>query len=675
MANRTCRVGVHGRNDTTFSEDDYRVIAESCVEAIKMMSLTDPAVFAHIKAINPDIEIITRLYDDRIHHGHPTPAEFADKMIPIMQALRPHCTKFQIANEPNHVQRYEGWGAEDADAADFNAWFLAVYQLLKQACPWASLGFPGLAVPDFAHRDRTWLAICQPAIEQADWLGVHCYWQTPTDRPSVMFDEQFGLTFKYYHAQYPNKTLEILECGNSNVHNPAWPISQDDIAREYVTWLQEVFRYPYINSTAFFLLSSPDTTNWDFFAWRTENNFVKPVAHAIATMHRPPRISMPDIGPGSGPTVPTQPPPPAEPPSSTEPAQPRPQPTTPPETPGPSLPLPTLRGRYTNNQIIDAFYDASVKLGLGDWTLMGKAGVSLDVLVRDRAASYDGPEFDQMTELSPIEQQALRTELADFDAVSFEPGVFEPVGLLWSRADLATVRPSLPRALQIPAARATNSLQRRVIAAWNGYGWLILRVSELLWLPPAAAVAVLAVYAPGPPFGRDGRLTVRFEPHIFYDLWGEEYRAPFARHFRFDLQRPWQGHAWRADPDSPWRKVHASHADEWGALTQAHRLDEDAALAATSLGAPRIMGFNHALAGFESAGQMFDAFRASRRNQILAFFDFIGDPTSITPAVQALQQYDLVAFAARYSGSHQAAVYAPQLQAAADWFRSLQTTM
>src|SRR5690606_36135503 len=177
----TCRVGVHGRNDTTFTEDDYRVIAESRVEAIKMMSLTQPTVFARNKAINPDIEIITRLYDDRIHHGHPTPAEFVDKMTPILASLQPYCTKFQIANEPNHVQRYEGWGADDADAADFNRWFLEVYRLLKQACPWASLGFPGLAVPDFAHRDRAWLAICRPAIEPADWLGVPCYWPTPND--------------------------------------------------------------------------------------------------------------------------------------------------------------------------------------------------------------------------------------------------------------------------------------------------------------------------------------------------------------------------------------------------------------------------------------------------------------------------------------------------------------
>ncbi len=172
MRYRTCRIGVHGRNDHVFTDDDFRVIRESGVEAVKMMSQTEPAVFRQIKEINPDIEIITRLYDDRIGHGHPTPAEFVERMAPVMAALQPYCAKYQIANEPNHVQRYEGWGPDGADARDFNQWFLETYRLLKQACPWASLGFPGLAIPDFAHRDRAWLEICRPAIERADWLGT-----------------------------------------------------------------------------------------------------------------------------------------------------------------------------------------------------------------------------------------------------------------------------------------------------------------------------------------------------------------------------------------------------------------------------------------------------------------------------------------------------------------------
>ncbi len=76
-------------------------------------------------------------------------------MIPVMADLKPYCTKFHIHNEPNHRDRYEGWSPTDDDARDFNAWFLDVYRRLKEAHPWASIGFPGLALPHFGHRDRT----------------------------------------------------------------------------------------------------------------------------------------------------------------------------------------------------------------------------------------------------------------------------------------------------------------------------------------------------------------------------------------------------------------------------------------------------------------------------------------------------------------------------------------
>ena len=155
MATRTCRIGLHGRNNPRFEDIDFRVIKEANVEAVKMMSQSESWVFERIKNENPNIEIITRLYDDRIGEGHhPTPQEFAQRMSPIMGTLRPYCAKFQVLNEPNHLHRYEGWCKEDADAEDFNRWFLEAYQLLKSAHPWALIGFPGLAVPDGAHRDR-----------------------------------------------------------------------------------------------------------------------------------------------------------------------------------------------------------------------------------------------------------------------------------------------------------------------------------------------------------------------------------------------------------------------------------------------------------------------------------------------------------------------------------------
>ena len=287
-ASRTVRIGVHGRNDVYFQEQDYQLIRDAKIETLKMMSLTSPDVFARIKQENPNIEFIVRLYDDRMGvDSHPTPEEYAQKMIPIMESLKPYVVKFEVGNEPNHVHRYEGWGPEDSDAVDFNTWFLAVYELLKTAHPWAELGYPALGTPNSYHRDRPWLEITQEAINKADWLGVHCYWQSPPDQANTMFDEERGMCFKYYHEMFPSKPLEITEFDNDNIIWNVPPLSPEQIATEYVTYYQELYNYPYIRSASSFIMSSPDS-QWDYFAWRTEGAGFKPVVNAIATMPRVP---------------------------------------------------------------------------------------------------------------------------------------------------------------------------------------------------------------------------------------------------------------------------------------------------------------------------------------------------------------------------------------------------
>jgi hypothetical protein len=287
---RTVRIGLHGRNDRFFEELDFQLIREAKIETLKMMSLTDPSVFERIKRENPDIEFIVRLYDERLNEeGHPTPQEYAAEIIPVMESLRPFATKFEVGNEPNHVYRYEGWGSEDADAVSFNTWFLEVYDLLKTAHPWAELGYPALATPDSFHRDKAWLALTREAIERADWLGVHCYWQQPPNQPGTMFDENRGLCFKYYHEQFPNKPLEITEFDNDNVIWEIPPNTPEEIARQYETYYQELFKYPYIRSASTFIMSSPDP-RWDYFAWRTEADGFKPVVSTIGQMPRPPLV-------------------------------------------------------------------------------------------------------------------------------------------------------------------------------------------------------------------------------------------------------------------------------------------------------------------------------------------------------------------------------------------------
>ncbi len=281
--NRTCRVGVHGRNEVDFEEADYRVIQEGNIETIKMMSHTRVDHFRRLKQMRPDIELITRLFDDRFgRHGGPSPEQFAARMVPIMRQLQPYSTKFEVHNEPNHMERIEGWGDTDADAQKFNIWFMRAYDILKAQCPWAELGFPGLAIP---HRDLEWVEICRPAVQKADWLGVHCYWQTPPHAMHNHLADFWGLRFKYYHQKFPDKIIELTEVGNSNVQNGI-PFSESSHAKEFTEYLTECFKYPYLNSASFFILSSKDPA-WDGFCWRSQDGRPHEVMWAVKDMLRP----------------------------------------------------------------------------------------------------------------------------------------------------------------------------------------------------------------------------------------------------------------------------------------------------------------------------------------------------------------------------------------------------
>jgi hypothetical protein len=190
-------------------------------------------------------------------------------MAPVVQALQGYVTKFEIHNEPNHVQGIEGWGATDKDARDFSVWYMHVLNTLRPSFPWARFGFPGLAL-NWPHRDLEWLSICQEAVRASDWLGCHCYWQYGN-----MLDPEWGLRFQAYRLRFPDKRLEITEFGDST---PG--LSPETMAREYVQYYEALQPYSYLGSASAFIASSPDP-QWAPFCWMTERGEMRPVVAAV----------------------------------------------------------------------------------------------------------------------------------------------------------------------------------------------------------------------------------------------------------------------------------------------------------------------------------------------------------------------------------------------------------
>ncbi|RIK37915.1 MAG: hypothetical protein DCC55_22795 [Chloroflexi bacterium] len=204
---------------------------------------------------------------------------------------------------------------------------------------------------------------------------------------------------------------------------------------------------------------------------------------------------------------------------------------------------------------------------------------------------------------------------------------------------------------------------------WNNYGGLLLQHAAELGIDPGVAVAVLVAESRGKPYGPDGRMIIRFENHIFYHYWGKANEARFRQHFTFDPNTTWQGHQWRAGPNSAWQPCHANQAVEWQVFEFARSLDEQAAMYAISMGAPQVMGFNHRAIGYDTVQQMFHDFQADVRNQIASLFRFM----RVNGLVDAVRQGDYGTFARVYNGPGQADYYAGlirQYRAAFDGVRS-----
>lgn len=240
--------------------------------------------------------------------------------------------------------------------------------------------------------------------------------------------------------------------------------------------------------------------------------------------------------------------------------------------------------------------------------------------------------------------------------------------------------PNLPPLPDVPLAPADTEKivvsgatgnDARVARTWNRFGGLLTELSNRLRIDPGVAVAVLVAESGGSGFSADGRMVIRFENHIFNNLWGKQNPAVFARHFRFDSPRTWQGHQWRPTADSPWRSFHGNQNREWEVFTFAVGLDDTAAKKSISMGGPQIMGFNFSALGYESVQQMFTAFSASEAHQIIGFFNFVQGPATDARRMLALQRLDFDSFAALYNGPGQAALYGEIIRNLFDAYRRL----
>lgn len=263
------KVGVHLPNDGVLSGDDLALLRESGLNLFKglvRLDVDDPLDWSVLPR-EDDTEYIARLYAD-FRGGAWDVADFVAKACwrlgAIAEKLEPNPVLVEIHNEPNHP--VEGFGPTQAGANAWRVWYNAVYAKLtewRNKSNWSHVkfGWPGLAVSEWQHLERTWMNINHEVMARSEWIGVHCYWQTGhAFTTEQMHDLRLGRNYRAYMeiqrqlikpVRCPTcqrvwkKTmgmappLYVTEVANSNCHNSALPVlSVAERREQYIQWAQ-----------------------------------------------------------------------------------------------------------------------------------------------------------------------------------------------------------------------------------------------------------------------------------------------------------------------------------------------------------------------------------------------------------------------------------------------------
>ncbi len=258
-------VGVHGRTDGSLEEADYRSIQTARVEAVKLLINAQPDNIDRCRGVlhNPDLFFLARLFADFRDGRVVGPDEFAEWQKTDMERLYNKGVRyFEVHNEPN--LHSEGYGACWRNGDGFEAWFLRVVEILRPLFPDARFGFPGCSPGEdvLGKRQAMWrfLDQCETAIAEADWIGVHCYWQDQAG----MLSRAEGLSFLEYQRNWPDKLIFITEFSN-----PAPGVDMQTKGKQYVHYFRTLRHRPGVGAAFSFVLSA--SSDFPHEVWRREN--------------------------------------------------------------------------------------------------------------------------------------------------------------------------------------------------------------------------------------------------------------------------------------------------------------------------------------------------------------------------------------------------------------------
>jgi len=247
-----CLAGLGMANVQPLTSQELFAVATSRVEAFKVLTLPNPndnkELVKSLKDIRPDMFIAARLFFACDPNNRFSPQNFVETVWDGMEALYQSGVRyFEVHNEPNLPLEGMGWNWRNG--AEFGEWFVRVVEILRGRFPEAKFGFPGVSpqpnVPDFLEGAGQY-------VLQADWVGVHCYWQSADQPPYPMTADNAGMYWRSFRERYPDKLLMITEFSNNSPDVPA-----AEKGRQYARYYQLLRHEPNLGAAFAFALSWP----------------------------------------------------------------------------------------------------------------------------------------------------------------------------------------------------------------------------------------------------------------------------------------------------------------------------------------------------------------------------------------------------------------------------------
>jgi hypothetical protein len=267
-----CLLGTGGRVGGRLQEEDYACIQSGRLDAVLLPMEEDEKAVARLRAINPAMLIGVTLSQD--FSGGPVSLE------DFVQVVRPHLERwavagvvhYQVHTNPNLLR--QGWRRTWQSGSEFAGWFSQVIRALREIVPGACYGFPGLAPGDTVSGQRAnsmdFLLAAENAAQDADWLGVNCFWTEPA---GALTSRGVGL-LEEYRRLFPDKVMLVTEFGNAS--NGVDPTEK---ARQYLDFYAAASRIQNVGAAFGYTLSSAGGNPG--LAWRAEGESTSRLAERL----------------------------------------------------------------------------------------------------------------------------------------------------------------------------------------------------------------------------------------------------------------------------------------------------------------------------------------------------------------------------------------------------------